>query len=394
MSRAMFPKLEEAVQTAERVAREVLAPSAERVDREGCFPAESVAALRATPILGALVSREYGGIEADAATYVRIVMALAQACPSTAMIYVMHCGVTRNILTNASEATRRHFLPRAASGEQLYCSARNEPNATATQGYAGKLRISLTPSAEGGYLFDCTKFFASGSTGCDYISAMGRVPGEPPDGDELWVMVPRDAPGVEVLETWDTLGMRGTRSNYVTFRDVRIDPIQCIGDPARDRFGDYAILGQCAAALAIGQSAFDFAVKFLRGEVGEERGIDFTQDVNVQRELGEIELLLEAARMMTHQACLSLDRTGPSQQSVSGAIQRLWYWSRFAGSDVVSRVLQLVGGRGIYRRFPLERIVRDGESIILMGPSKDALATAIGKARLGDGPQFESLWLS
>jgi alkylation response protein AidB-like acyl-CoA dehydrogenase len=207
-------------------------------------------------------------------------------------------------------------------------------------------------------------------------------------------MVPRDAPGVEVLETRDTLGMRGTRSNYVEFQDVVIEPVQCIGEPARDRFGDYAILGQCAAAMAIGQSAFDFAVQFLRGEVGEERGIDFTQDVNVQRELGEIELLLEAARMMMHQACMSLDRSGPSQGNFSGAIQRVWYWSRFAGSDVVSRVLQLVGGRGIYRRFPLERIVRDGESIILMGPSKDALATAIGKARLGDGPKFESLWLS
>jgi alkylation response protein AidB-like acyl-CoA dehydrogenase len=310
------------------------------------------------------------------------------------MIYVMHCGVTRNMLTAAHEPTKREFLPKAAAGEQLYCSARNEPNASATQGYVGKLRQSLEPRGDGSYLFNTTKFFASGSTGCDYISVMGRVTGDPPDGDELWVLVPRDDPGVEVIENWDTLGMRGTRSNYVRFTDVVVEPIQCFGEPGKDRFGDYAILGQCVAALAIAQSAFNFTVKFLRGEVGEERGIDFTQDVNVQRDLGEVELQLEAIRMMVHQACLSLDRTGPAKESVSGAVQRLWYWSRFAGTDVLTRVLQLVGGRGLYRRLPLERFVRDGESIILMGPSKSALATAVGKARLGDGPQFESLWLS
>lgn len=381
----------EVVEQAERIARDVLALNAERVDRDGCFPAESVAALRASGLFGLLVPRAYGGLEADPFTFCRIVRTLGRACPSTAMIFNMHCGVARNIALYGPDATRVRFLPGVARGEILLCSIRNEPNASATQGYRGGLQESLIPLPDGGYRYTCRKFFATGSSGADYLSAYGRLVGSEPGQAEQWVLIPRHDPGVEIVENWDTLGMRATRSNYVNFRDCLVRPDAVIGRPGLPIFGDLVVVGQGVVSLAIGESAVDFAVRYLRGEV-DEVGVDLAADPHAQREIGELELLLDAARLVFHQACRAIDR-GQHERDCAPVVHRAWYHARIVGADVPRRVLALVGGRGTYRRFPLERYLRDGETIALMGPSRASLATGIGKARLGPGPHFESLWL-
>jgi alkylation response protein AidB-like acyl-CoA dehydrogenase len=143
-------------------------------------------------------------------------------------------------------------------------------------------------------------------------------------------------------------------------------------------------------SLAIGEAALEFGLRYLRGEVGEE-GVDLANDPQAQREVGELELLLDAARMVFYQACRAIERGGDERERAP-AVHRAWYHARIVGAEVPQRVLALVGGRGTYRRFPLERYLRDGETIALMGPSKAALATGIGKARLGPGPHFKSLW--
>ena len=385
------PELQSAVERAEQLARDVLAPNAERYDRSGEFPQESIQALRSSGLVGLLIPREYGGLDGGPRTFAGVLMALGRVCPSTAMIFSMHSGVARNIARHALEATKQRFLPKMANGELLACSARNEPNASVTRGYVGSLRESLVPTPDGGYRYTTTKFFATGSSGADYISSLGRVVDAPPERSELWVLTPRDAPGVEVEETWDTLGMRATRSNYVHFRDCVVEPDAMIGRPGKGLLGDYSLFGQAVVSLAIGEATFDFARRFVRGEAGETTGVDLAKDPNVQREIGEIELQLEAVRMIFHEVCLAFDTD--DDRIIGPALQRAWYYSKVAGADVPYRVLQLVGGRGIYRYLPLERHVRDGLSISLMGPHRDALASGIGSARLGDGPQFRSFWL-
>jgi len=342
--RTVRPELEAAIETAERVAREVLAPNAEAVDRDNAFPEASIAALRASGLLALLVPREYGGLETDPRTYCKIAFELGRACPSTAVIFVMHCGVTRNITVNGDQATQRRFLPRIASGELLFSSSRNEPSASATQGYVGQLKESLRPTPDGGYIFNTMKFFVSGSSGVDYFGTTGRVVGSAPGEGELWVLIDGKDPGLEVVENWDTLGMRGSRSNYVYFRDCVVEPDAKLGQPGKPIFGDYGVFGQALVSLAIGQNALDFGIKFLRGEVGEVRDVDLAGDPNAQREIGECELLLDAAKMVLHQASLAIERG--NRDDIAAAIRRVWYHSRITAGDVPYRLLQLVGGRG------------------------------------------------
>ena len=380
------------MERASTIADDILAVHADAVDRTGRFPEESIAALRASGLMGILVPRAYGGLEADPWTYCQVLMELGRACPSSTMIFAMHCGVGRNIHLNATEVTRRRFLPRMASGELLVCSARNEPAANTTQGYGGAIRESLRPAPGGGYRLTATKFFATGASGADYFSPLARLVGGEPGESELYVLVARDDPGLEVEESWDTLGMRATCSHHVHFRDCVVEPDAAIGEPGPERIADYVFLGLAVVAVAVAEAALDFGVGFLRGETGEAGGIDRSADPNARREIGELELILDATKMIFHQACLAIER---GDERVSGpAIQRAWYYSKLAGARIPQRILDVVGGRGIHRREPLERLVRDGETIVLMGPNRAALATNVGRERLGPGPYFENLWLT
>jgi alkylation response protein AidB-like acyl-CoA dehydrogenase len=384
--------LQAAVERASAIADDVLAVHADAVDRTGGFPEASIAALRASGLMGILVPRAYGGLEADPWTYCRALTELGRRCPSSTMIFAMHCGVGRNIHLNATEATRRRFLPRMASGELLVSSVRNEPAASTTQGYGGAIRESLRPAPDGGYRLTATKFFATGAPGADYFSPLARLVGGEPGQSELYVLVARDDPGLEIEETWNTLGMRATCSHHVHFRDCVVEPDAAIGEPGPERIADYVFLGLAVVAVAVAEAALDFGIRFLRGETGDAGGVDRSADPNARREIGELELILDATKMMFHQACLAIE--GGDERVSEPAIQRAWYYSKLAGARIPQRVLEVVGGRGIHRREPLERLVRDGETIALMGPNRAAIATNVGRDRLGPGPYFENLWLT
>jgi alkylation response protein AidB-like acyl-CoA dehydrogenase len=392
LQRPTRPELDAVVERATTIAGEVLAPNAEAIDREGAYPTASVAALRRSGLLGLLVPTDYGGIGGEAFTYARVVMALARACASTAMIFVMHNSVVRNITRRASEVTRQRFLPAVARGECLFCSNRNEPEASTTQGYIGDLRESLEPLPDGGYRFTTVKHFATGSPGADYLSVLGRLVGSAPGQGELWVLVDRHDPALEIVENWDALGMRGTRSNYVHYNGCTIAPDCTIGVPGPPLFGDYTTVGQAVVSLAIAENALEFGLRFLRGEVGEVHGVDLTRDANIQRGIGEQESLIDAARMMLYQLCQALEEG--DRAVIQQTQYRAWWIAKKAGSEVPLRILQLVGGRGSYRRFPLERYLRDGATVNLMGQGPDALATLIGRTSLTDGPGYRGLWLT
>ena len=391
MATATRPDLEAAVERARQIAREVLAPHAARVDREAAWPTESIDAIRQSGLLGLLVPTEYGGLGADPWTFCQVVRLLARACPSTTMIYVMHCGKVRDITRFAHEPTKRKFLPRVARGEILFCSSRNEPEASATHGYIGELSVSLRREPDGGYRLNCTKFFTSGSSGADYFGVLGRVEGAPAGQDELWVIIPRTAPGLEVVEDWDTLGMRGTRSNWVHYRNCRVEPEDTMGEPSAGQFGDYTLLGQVVATVGIAEEAVEFAVRYLRGQTEASSHLPLDRDPNAQREIGELELIVNAAQMICYQACQAL--LTEDEEVIRPAINRAWYYMRLVGADVPQRALQAAGGRALDRHLPLERLVRDGQSIALMGPHRGALAIGVGKLRLGDGPPFPDFWL-
>ena len=386
------PGLAQTVELAAKVASEVLAPNAAEVDRTGAYPTASVAALRRSGLLALLVPTEYGGLGGDAFTYARVVMALGRTCASSTMIFVMHNSVVRNITRRAGEATRRRFLPAVARGECLFSSNRNEPEGSTTQGYIGNLRESLTPLPDGGYSFTTTKHFATGSTGADYLSVLGRLVGSAPGEGELWVLVDRDDPNLEIVEDWDALGMRGTRSNLVHYNGCTIAPDATIGVPGPPLFGDYTTVGQAVVSLAIAENALEFGLRFLRGEVGEVRGVDLTRDANVQSGIGEQESLIDAARMMIYQLCQALELG--DREVIQQTQYRAWWIAKKAGSEVPLRILQLLGGRGSYRRFPLERYLRDGATVNLMGQGPDSLAAVIGRASLVRGPGYRGLWLT
>ncbi len=123
------------VELAQQIAADVLAPRAAHHDATGEFPAEAMQALGNAGLLGLLVPREYGGMEATIETFSDVVGVLAEACASTAMIYVMHHCQYAMVVDHGSEQQKQAFLPPIAAGRELVASGTTEPETGGNAGF-------------------------------------------------------------------------------------------------------------------------------------------------------------------------------------------------------------------------------------------------------------------
>lgn len=193
---------------ARRIGGEVAATWAEEVDQQGRFPAETVAALRTSGLLGALVPREHGGGGADVAAMSRAVAALAEHCASSALVLAMHHIQVATIARHASPAAQERLLPAIARGELLLANANSEV------GLGGERRSSLCALEQrnGGFVLHKQASTVSYGEAADAVLATARRAPESPPGDQVLAICVPPALRLEPRGAWDTLGLRGTCS--------------------------------------------------------------------------------------------------------------------------------------------------------------------------------------
>jgi acyl-CoA dehydrogenase len=193
---------------ARSVGEEVAARWADRVDAEARFPAETVAALRACGLLGALVPPEWGGPGASMQEMVEAVVLLAEHCGSSGLVLAMHQIQVASVVRHGSEAARALVLPRVVAGQLLLANANSEV------GLGGNRRSSicaLEPSSAGFRLEKQASTVSYGEDADGVLATARRTPESPPDDQVLAICLPPDV-RVEPRGDWDTLGLRGTCS--------------------------------------------------------------------------------------------------------------------------------------------------------------------------------------
>jgi acyl-CoA dehydrogenase len=193
---------------ARSVGREVAARWADRVDAEARFPAETVAALRASGLLGALVPLEWGGPGASMQEMVEAVVILAEHCGSSGLVLAMHQIQVASVVRHGSASACELVLPRIVAGELLLANANSEV------GLGGNRRSSicaLEPSSGGFRLEKQASTVSYGEDADGVLATARRTPESPPDDQVLAVCLPPDL-HVEPRGDWNTLGLRGTCS--------------------------------------------------------------------------------------------------------------------------------------------------------------------------------------
>lgn len=356
------------------------AARADRYDREASFPHENYADLRAAGLLGLCVPERYGGLGADLKTYALISATLGKYCGATALTFNMHIcstlwpGALADDLDMTPEQRAEHERHRAVHFGRvirdgaIYAQPFSEGSAAA----AGKAPFGTTATkVEGGWLVNGKKIFASLAGAANYYGVLCTE--DKPDRtmrDTLYLAVPGDAPGLSVVGDWDPLGMRGTVSRNLIFRDVFVpDDAQMMPRgvyfQAASRWPHmFTTLAPTYVGIAI--AAYEFTVRYLRGELEGMPPVKRRMYPTKQIAVAEMWVKLEQTRALFLRM-LEDARIDPPKDARLRA-----YAAQFTIMENANELCQLAirtcGGQSMLRNLPLERLYRDSRCGSLMLP--------------------------
>jgi alkylation response protein AidB-like acyl-CoA dehydrogenase len=384
----------ELIALARDLARERFAPRAAQHDREASFPFDDYADLRSAGLLGLCVPARHGGLGADYETYCLVAEQLAQGNASTSLTFNMHCltmlmmGVLADAMPMSSAARERHEKLRAAKFREVieagafYGQPHSEPveqGQTDTALSVGGRRFGTTArKVDGGYVVNGRKFFVSLAGCAPYFATPAiRLGDEPWIERTLYLQVPKDAPGVTFPGEWDPMGMRGTVSRDMLLQDVFVPDDGEVLPPGTfgamyNAFPQLSPLTFSATFLGLMQAAYDGALAYLTGQMAGAPGLH-TEAAVKGHAVAEMLFTLEATRALYYRAISEARVDCPPD-----AVQRARAAHVTVQRSVISvtqEAIRVCGGRGLLKRYPLERYARDARAGALMRPWTQEIAT-------------------
>ncbi|HYB08805.1 MAG TPA: acyl-CoA dehydrogenase family protein [Alphaproteobacteria bacterium] len=341
--------------TARTFARERLAPNAAAWDREGRFPKEALAEMGHLGFLGMLLPEEWGGVGADAIAYALAIEEIAAGDGSCAGIMSVHNSVGyMPIYRFGSEGQKQRFLTRMAKGEWLGAFCLTEPQAGSD---ASNLRTRARRDGNHYVLNGTKQFITSGSTAAVAIVFAVTNPERGKKGISAFI-VPTDNPGYKVARKEDKMGQRASDTCQIVFEDCRLTPDLLLGEEGEGYRIALANLeggriGIAAQALGMARSAYEAALAYAKER--ESFGKRLVDHQAVAFRLAEMATQIEAARQLVLHAASRRDAGEPCLKEACMAK----LFSTEMAERVCSDAIQIHGGYGYLRDFPVERIYRD-----------------------------------
>ena len=363
------------------------------IDKNAVFPFDNFDDFRRTGLLAVCVPKQYGGMGASFADYARVSAEIGRYCGSTALTFNMHnatmlwAGEVSDLLDMTPEERETHERRRAemfrgvVEDGEIHSQPFSEGlNPGALAGVATKAE-----PVEGGYRVTGRKIFASLSGAANRYNVTCQVPGE----DFLRLLSVRsDAEGVEIVDDWDPLGMRGTVSRTLLLKDVFVpfdDEIMPGGmyDQAANRY-PYLFMSLAPSYLGLTRGILDFTRDYLRGEMpGAAKGTGRRDNPIKQMGWAEMQIRYEQSKAMLF-SVLDNAYLDPDEDMMVSA------WSAVNvvmenANEVARTAVRVCGGQSMLKHLALERMYRDSRLGSTMLPwSGEVTMERIGKARLYD----------
>lgn len=360
----------------------VLAPRAARWDREASFPTDNYRDMHDEGLLGICIPAEEGGLGAGFRAYCLAAAELGRYCGATALTWNMHVcstlwtgALTEDLEmdgpTRAEHRRRRRLhYDRILQAGAVYSQPFSEGGAAA----AGAAAFGTTARrVEGGFLVNGKKIFASLAGHADYYGILcTELHGDakPSRRDTLYLGVPASAPGVAVEGEWDPLGMRGTVSRNLVFRDVFVAEDAALMPPglyfqAATRW-PHMFLTLSPTYMGLAQAAYDFTVRYLRGEQPGTPPVKRRMYPTKQIAVAQMRVMLEATRALWFQAITEAG-PDPSKEQMLRALAAQHTVMENANA-IATLAIRTCGGQSMLKSLPLERIYRDSRCGALMLP--------------------------
>lgn len=338
-------------------AENEVGPIAHEIDEEERFPVDTVKQLGALGALGIPISTKYGGAGADNLSYILCVEELSKKCGTHGVIVSAHTSLAANpIDAFGTEEQKLKYLVPLANGTKLGAFGLTEPNA----GTDAAMQQSFAYLDGDEYILNGSKIFITNGGYADIyvIFAMtDRTQGT--RGISAFILE-KGMPGFEIGKEEMKLGIRASATTELIFRNVRVPKENLLGKLGQGfkiamNTLDGGRIGIAAQALGIAQGAIDEAVIYVKQRKQFGRPLSAFQ--NTQFKLAEMQTNVDAARLLVYRAALAKDHG--ENFSVFAAMAKLF--ASEVAMDVTTKAVQLFGGYGYTREYPVERMMRDAK---------------------------------
>lgn len=345
------------LQMIREFAEKEVKPLAAEIDEDERFPVETVEKMADLGILGIPIPTNYGGTGGSTLMYIMAVEELSRVCGTTGVIVSAHTSLcAAPILHFGTEEQKAKYLPMLASGKSLGAFGLTEPNAGTDA--SGQQTIAVEDGDS--YILNGTKIFI---TNAEYASVYVIIAmtdkSKGTKGISAFI-VEASTPGFSIGKKEKKMGIRGSATCELIFENCRIPKENLLGKIG-EGFKvamwtlDGGRIGIASQALGIAQGAMDETVKYTKER--KQFGKSISQFQNTQFQLADMETKVEASRLLVYKAATLKDTGKP--YSVAAAMAKLF--AAETSMEITTKAVQLHGGYGYTREYPVERMMRDAK---------------------------------
>lgn len=345
------------LQMIREFAEKEVKPLAAEVDEEERFPLETVEKMAKIGLMGIPVPVKYGGAGGTNLMYGMAVEELSRVCGTTGVVLSAHTSLCcAPIMENGTEEQKMKYLPRLASGEWIGAFGLTEPNA----GTDAAMQQTTAVLDGDHYVLNGNKIFITNAVYAHVYVIFAMTDKSLGNKGISAFIVEKGTPGFSIGKKEKKMGIRGSATTELVFEDCRIPKENLLGQQGKGfaiamKTLDGGRVGIAAQALGIAQGAMDETIKYTKER--KQFGRSISQFQNTQFQMADMETKVQAARLLVRSAHWKKDNGMP--YSVDAAMAKLF--AAETAMEVTTKAVQLHGGYGYTREYPVERMMRDAK---------------------------------
>ena len=361
--------------TIREIVQKEIAPKSSEIDKKSLFPWDNLKKLAEADLLGMNVSSDYDGVGADRLSYVLAVEEVAKGCASTALITVAHSFVSRGIMVAGSEEQKKKYLSPLARGEKIGAFCVHESNSGCSH-----TAIETQADLEGDeYVINGSKFMITSAGAAEVYLVLAYSDKEKGKEGISMFIVEKNAPGLEVSQPYSKMGFCGATNSDLYFQDCRISKENLLGKEGqglkilRKIVRGLVLFGAGALSLGISSAALEDSIRYARERVIADVPIGANQAIQLL--ITEMDVKVESMRSFLYM--VAADEERPDLD-----VLKVKLMASEGAVEVTDKALQLHGGHGYCKDFPVERYYRDARGLTLHFNINELLKLSIASSIL------------
>jgi len=365
-----------------RFAEEKLKPIAAEIDEHHRFPTEIVKELGELGLMGVAIPEKWGGAGMDHVCYAIAIEEISRGCASTGVIMSVNNSLYCDPIHHfGSDAIRERYLKPFASGQKLGCFGLTETSAGTDAG--GTRATAIRDGNE--WILNGNKNFITNGREADATVCFFRTSKDEKHGGISAFIVPTDAKGFSVGKVEDKLGIRGSSTTELVLEDVRVPAENLLGEEGKGfkvamHTLDGGRIGIASQALGIAQAAFEAARDYALER--QQFGQPIANFQAIQWMLADMATRIEASRLLVYRAAAMKDKGG--RYSKTSAMAKLF--ASETAMWVTTKAIQVFGGYGYCRDYPVERHFRDAKITEIYEGTSEVQRMVIAASVLKESP--------